>query len=148
MSRLNSRSFQYFIRETRQGQPTHFHGHFKARLLYYSISNLKSGKWFQIKNQFAGVLVGEIGFYIYVGVCEGGDPSFKFYLTNHLPYILWVIIDYSYIKVEVEERVSFCPICDFVENRENLESRECSKFRCSKMLNYWKHQTRFELHSK
>ena len=34
MSRLNSRSFQYFIRETRQGQPTHFHGHFKARVLY------------------------------------------------------------------------------------------------------------------
>ena len=41
----------------------------------------------------------------------------------------------SSITVEVKKRVCFCSICDFVENRENLESRECSEFRCSKMLN-------------
>ena len=72
MSRFNSGSFQYFIRETRQGQPTYFHRHFKARLLYYSTKQLEECKMIpNYKNQFAGVLVGEIRFYILRGRLRG-----------------------------------------------------------------------------
>ena len=90
MSRLNSGNFQYFIRKKRQGQPTHFHRHFKARLLYYSISNFKSAKWFKNKKN---------DLIFYVGVCEGWDSSFRvlFYewFASYIMSYNLLLINYS-----------------------------------------------------
>ena len=111
MSRFNSGSFQYFIRETRQGQPTYFHRHLKARLLYYSINNLKSAKWFQIKNQFAGVLVGEIRFYILRGRLRGLRLGFG---AKSIP-----VNDYYVHYKGLKVHFNFLENLEFMENTEN-----------------------------